>query len=69
MYPLGAIYAKKLIPFIENLIIKEEYKLLNLIESSKFIELPLENTNLSDEIFKNINTPQEYYELIKYYDK
>lgn len=69
LYPLGAIYSKKLIPFMEDLIIKEEYKPLKLIRNSNFIELPLENTNLSDEIFRNINTPQEYYELIKYYNK
>lgn len=69
LYPLGAIYSKKLIPFIENLIVKGEYKLLNLIKNSNFIELPLENTRLSDEAFININTPKEYDELIKYYNK
>lgn len=69
LYPLGAIYSKSLIPFMEELIIKEEYKPLKLIRNSNFIELPLENTNLSDEAFRNINTPEEYYELIKYYNK
>lgn len=69
LYPLGAIYSKSLIPFMEELIIKEEYKPLKLIRNSNFIELPLENTNLSDEAFRNINTPEEYYELIKSYNK
>lgn len=69
LYPLGAIYSKSLIPFMEELIIKGEYKPLKLIRNSNFIELPLENTNLSDEAFRNINTPEEYYELIKYYNK
>lgn len=69
LYPLGAIYSKSLIPFMEELIVKGEYKPLKLIRNSNFIELPLENTNLSDEAFRNINTPEEYYELIKYYNK
>lgn len=69
LYPLGAIYSKSLIPFMEELIVKEEYKPLKLIRNSNFIELPLENTNFSEEAFRNINTPEEYYELIKYYNK
>ena len=69
LYPLGAIYSKNLIPFMEDLIIKGEYKPLKLIRNSNFIELPIENTNISDEVFRNINTPQDYDELIKYYDK
>lgn len=69
IYPLGAIYSKKLIPYIEDLILQGDYKLLNLIKNSNFTELPLEDTNLSDEIFININTPKEYDELIKYYNK
>lgn len=69
LYPLGAIYSKNLIPFMDDLIIKGEYKPLKLIRNSNFIELPIENTNISDEVFRNINTPQDYDELIKYYDK
>lgn len=69
LYPLGAIYSKSLIPFMEELIVKGEYKPLKLIRNSNFIELPLENTNFSEEAFRNINTPEEYYELIKYYNK
>lgn len=69
LYPLGAIYSKSLIHPIEELIINGEYKPLKLIRNSNFVELPLENTNLSEEVFKNINTPEEYNELIKYYNK
>lgn len=69
LYPLGAIYSKNLIPFMEKLIINEEYKPLKLIRNSNFVELPIENSNLSEEVFKNINTLEEYNELIKYYNK
>ena len=69
LYPLGAIYSKNMISYMEELINNKEYKLLNLIKTSNFIELPLENTELSDDILKNINTTEEYEQLIKYYKK
>ena len=69
LYPLGAIYSKNMILYMEQLICNKEYKLLKLIKSSNFIELPLENTELSDDILKNINTTEEYKQLIKYYEK
>lgn len=69
LYPLGAIYSKNMIPYMEELISNEEYKLLKLIRNSNFVELPLENTDLSDDIFKNINTIDEYEQLIKCYYK
>lgn len=69
LYPLGAIYSKNVIPFMEKLISNKEYKLSKLIRNSKFVELPLEDTNLSDNIFENINTLQEYDQLIRCYNK
>lgn len=68
-YPLGAIYSKNMIPYMEELISNKEYKLLKLILNSKFVELPLESTDLSDDIFKNINTIDEYEKLIRHYNK
>lgn len=69
LYPLGAIYSKKMIPHMEELIGNKEYKLLNLIKSTNFIELPLEKTGLSDDFLKNINTTDEYAQLIKFHKK
>lgn len=69
LYPLGAIYSKNVIHFMEELINSKEYKPLKLIRNSNFVELPLENTNLSDDVFNNINTPEEYDQLIRYYNK
>lgn len=66
LYPLGAIYSKKVIPFMEKLIDNKEYKPLKLIRNSNFVEIRLENTHISDEAFNNINTPEEYNQLIKF---
>lgn len=68
-YPLGAIYSKSMIPYMEELINNKEYKLLKLIRNSNFIELPLESTDLPDDTFKNINTVEEYEQLIRHYNK
>lgn len=65
LYPLGAIYSKNVLPFMEEMIKNKEYKPLKLIRNSNFIEVPLECTNLSDDVFKNINTPEDYEELIE----
>lgn len=69
LYPIGAIYSKNMIHYMEELISNKEYKLLKLIRNSNFIELPLENTDLSDDILKNINTIEEYEQLIRCYNK
>lgn len=69
LYPLGAIYSKNVIPYMEELIDNKEYKPLKLIRNSNFVELLLEDTDLSDDVFKNVNTPEEYEQLIKCYNK
>lgn len=68
-YPLGAIYSKNMIPYMEELINNKEYKLLKLIRNSNFIELPLEDTDLPHDTFKNINTVEEYEQLTRHYNK
>lgn len=54
---------------MKELIEDKEYKPLKLIRNSNFIELLLEDTDLSDDVFKNINTLEEYEQLIKCYNK
>ena len=65
-YPLGAIYSKRIIPTIEELIKNKDYKLAKLIEKSNYMELSLEENHLSSKVFKNINTPKQYEELLEY---
>lgn len=69
LYPLGAIYSKNVLSSMKELIDNKEYKPLKLIRNSNFLELLLEETDLSDDVFKNINTPEEYEQLIKCYNK
>ena len=65
LYPLGAIYSKNVLSSMKELIDNKEYKPLKLIRNSNFLELLLEDTDLSDDVFKNINTLEEYEQLIK----
>lgn len=69
LYPLGAIYSKNVLSSMKELIDNKEYKPLKLIRNSNFLELLLEDTDLSDDVFKNINTLEEYEQLIKCYNK
>ena len=65
LYPLGAIYSKNITYLMNKFIDNKEYKLSKLIHNSNFVELLLDNTDLSDDVFKNINTPEEYEQLVK----
>ena len=64
LYPLSAIYSKKVLPIIEEMIEKKYYKLSYLIERSNFVKINIEDTNIGLETLGNINTPQEYNSLI-----
>lgn len=64
LYPLSAIYSKKVLPIIEEMIEKKYYKLSYLIEKSNFVKINIEDTNIGLETLGNINTPQEYNSLI-----
>lgn len=64
LYPLGAIYSKKVLPIIEEMILKKYYKLSYLIEKSRFVKVNIEDTDIKLDVLNNINTPQEYNLLI-----
>ncbi|MEG1409985.1 MAG: molybdenum cofactor guanylyltransferase [Terrisporobacter sp.] len=67
LYPLGAIYSKKVIPIIEEMIEEKCYKLTRLIYASNFVEISIEDTPFSPNIFTNINTPEEYNSFMENY--
>lgn len=69
LYPLGAIYSKKVIPIIDEMIEEKCYKLTRLIYASNYVEIPIKETPFSTEIFTNINTPDEYNFFIENYIK
>ena len=60
LYPLGAIYSKNVLPFIEEMIEKKYYKLSYLIEKSNFVKINIEKTDIPLKVLSNINTLQEY---------
>ena len=64
LYPLSAIYSKKVLPIIEEMIEKKYYKLSYLIEKSNFVKINIEDTNIGLDTLSNINTPQEYDSII-----
>lgn len=65
LYPLGAIYSKRIIPIIEEKVKEKSYKLTGLIYSSNHVEISIEEIPFSSEIFTNINTPEEYMLFIE----
>lgn len=64
LYPLGAIYSKKVLPTIEKMIFDKYYKLSYLIERSNSVIINMNEVDVELESFNNINTPQEYNSLI-----
>ncbi|MEG0857782.1 MAG: molybdenum cofactor guanylyltransferase [Terrisporobacter sp.] len=69
LYPLGAIYSKRVIPTIEEMVDEKCYKLTRLIYDSNYIEIPIDETPFSSEIFTNINTPEEYNLFLEKHSK
>ncbi len=65
IYPMGAIYSKRLITHLEELIENKDYKLKTLINKSRSREILMEETDISNDVFNNINTIEEYNKLIK----
>lgn len=71
IHPLCGIYKLEIIPYIEANIIKEQYSLYNLINSipnTRVVEAPVKSFFYTDQIFKNINTAEDYIDLIDHND-
>ena len=65
LQPLCAIYSKKLLPLIEKLINENKYKLFEIISNSRTKVIDLEYSKFDKQIVKNINTKDDYFEIIK----
>ncbi|MCR4944156.1 MAG: molybdenum cofactor guanylyltransferase, partial [Clostridium sp.] len=59
---LGGIYNKKILPIIEDMIKKNDYKLMNLIKNVKGRTISLKDKKL-DKSLVNVNDPKEYNKL------
>lgn len=61
--PLGGIYSKRLLPYIEEMIAEENYRLGKLLKIAGAFILPISETPFSENVMRNINTPEEYHNL------
>lgn len=63
IHPLCAIYSRKMLGVIEELIAKGQYRLMNILNGVRTKYIRLERTCFDKKIVKNINTRDEYKRL------
>lgn len=64
-YPLGAIYTKKLLPILEKMKEKKNYKLKDIFENKNCLKLSMKDLEIAKNYFININTFEDYKKYIK----
>ena len=65
IYPIGAVYSKRILPIIKNHIDKKDYKLKNLVKDINADIIPLSESMFHEDVLSNINNPMEYEKLKK----
>lgn len=60
LYPLGGIYSKECLPFIEEMIYSKNYKLTDLVKKLNGKIISLNDTDIDKEDLDNINNIKEY---------
>lgn len=63
-YPLGAIYSKRLLPLMQEMITQRNYRLQSLFKQAHSVVLPLKDAPFTKETLCNINTPLDYRKLL-----
>ncbi|MGN0144749.1 MAG: molybdenum cofactor guanylyltransferase [Clostridium sp.] len=63
IYPLGGIYSKDCLPYVEEMINNKNYRLTYLVKKLNGKIISLNNAGLSEDALRNINNPEEYNEL------
>ena len=63
LHPLCAIYSKKVLPVIEELIAKGRYKLTDIFKAVRTKYISLEHTSFDRKVIKNVNTRDEFLKL------
>ena len=63
--PLCALYSKKILPTVVELLKKNELKLKSLLDSIRTKYIPLEISSLQENCCANINTKTEFFELMR----
>ncbi len=64
VHPLCAIYSKKILPIIEDLIKNEKYRLTDILALTRTKYIRLEQSCFDKKVVKNINTKDQYKKLI-----
>lgn len=63
IYPIGAVYSKKIVPVIKEHIDKKDYKLQNLVKDINANIISLNESMFNEDVLSNINNPIEYEKL------
>ncbi len=63
IHPLCAIYSKRVLPVIEELIREKKYRLIEILNRVRIKYVSLKHTNFDRRIVRNINTRDEYAAL------
>ncbi len=65
VHPLCAIYSKKCLPVLEKMISEGRYRLVDIYNQVNVVYASLELSCMDKVVVKNINTPDEYHDLMK----
>lgn len=65
IYPIGGIYSKECLPYVEEMIYMNNYKLTSLVKRLNGKIISLKDVNLNEYELININNPEEYKDLDK----
>lgn len=64
-YMTGAVYAKSLLPRLKEQIRKKDYRMQSLLNSGRVKFLDFEELGIAPDTLDNINTPEDYQNLIQ----
>ena len=64
VHPLCAIYSKRVLPVIEELIKENKYKLIEIFNRVRTKMINLSQTSFDKKVVRNVNTKEEYREIL-----
>ena len=63
VHPLLAIYSKRMLPVIEELVRRGKYRLMDVLNAVRTKYISLEHTNIDRRVVRNVNTRDEFLKL------
>ena len=64
IHPLCGIYSKAVLPAAQRMIEEQRYRMRDLLSSVRTQYISIGDSCFSSELFCNINTPEEYHDLL-----